>query len=57
MSQALDSASFAAAFDELREELAARVSELQLIQIVSVAVAVDTARWRVRVRPAVTWIT
>ena len=46
--QALVSAAFAADFDELRDELATRVAELQLVQTVSIVVAADTARWKVR---------
>ena len=43
--QALESDAFSRDFDRLRDELAARVAELQLYQTVAARVAVDVAAW------------
>lgn len=45
LEQALQSESFSGDFDRLREELAARVQELQLYQ--TLAIRVDVSKWRV----------
>ena len=44
--QALESEAFSRDFDRLRDELAARVAELQLYQLVAARIAVDTVAWR-----------